>query len=146
MQKKIKISILFSIFSISVFSMNMPKLINEKNQNTEKCSSENIELKTERIEKKRKFIFWRLPHKKIIITDRIINSNGKTIVKKISIHICSSDACDAIKFQRIKIIGKEIWIFTYNKAYEKAIIKRYNSCGKYLAQESWDKDKSFEDY
>ncbi len=45
-------------------------------------------LKTERIEKERKFIFWKLPHKKITIVDRIINMEGKVILKKSSILVC----------------------------------------------------------
>ena len=56
------------------------------------------------------------------------------------------DACDTKKFCRIKIIENEIWIFQYNRNLKKAVIKLYDSCGKYLSQKKWDDDKSFEDY
>ncbi|MFD2938632.1 hypothetical protein [Flavobacterium notoginsengisoli] len=147
MYKKFITSILFCIFSLSVFGNNISKSTKDTIQNEKKCLSENIKLKTDRIEKDRKFIFWRLPHRKITITDRVINTDGKIIVKKRTIHICSMDACDDIKFRRIKIIGNEIYIFKYNRDhYKTAIIKRYNSCGKYLGKKKWDEDKSFEDY
>ncbi|WP_433835544.1 hypothetical protein [Flavobacterium anhuiense] len=122
---------------------NRDKVVNLKTHN---CSLKNATVKSEVKEKDRKFIFWKLPHKKIIIVDRIIDTNGKTILKKKSVHICSLDACDTRKFRRLKIIENEIWIFQYNTNPEKAIIKRYDSCRKYLNQKKWDKDKSFEDY
>ena len=146
MQIKFITSILFSFFSLSIFSMNISKLSRDTIQNEKVCSSEKIELKTERVEKKRKFVFWKLPHNKIIITDRVITSDQKLIVKTRSFHICSLDACDTRKFRRIKIIKNEIWIFRYNRHPEKAIIKRYDSCGKFLSKENWDEKKSFEDY
>jgi len=138
--------ILFSFFSLSIFSMNMSKLSRDTIQNEKKCSNENIELKTERVEKKRKFVFWKLRHKKIIITDRVITTDQKLIVRTRSIHICSLDACDTRKFRRIKIIKNKIWIFQYNRDPEKAIIKHYDSCGNFLSKENWDQKKSFEDY
>lgn len=146
MQIKFITSILFSFFSLSIFSMNISKLSRDTIQNEKICSSEKIELKTERVEKKRKIVFWKLPHNKIIITDQVITSDQKLIVKTRSIHICSLDACDTRKFRRIKIIKNEIWIFRYNTDPEKAIIKRYDSCGKFLSTENWDEKKSFEDY
>lgn len=146
MQIKFITSILFSFFSLSIFSMNISKLSSDTIQNEKKYSSENIELKTKRVEKKRKFVFWKLPHKKIIINDRVITSDRKLIVKTRSIYICSPDACDTRKFRRIKIIKNEIWIFRYNSDPEKAIIKRYDSCGNFLSKENWDENKSFEDY
>lgn len=138
--------ILFSFFSLSIFSMNMSKSSRDTIQNEKKCSNENIELKTERVEKKRKFVFWKLCHKKIIITDRVITTDQKLIVRTRSIHICSLDACDTRKFRRIKIIKNKIWIFQYNRDPEKAIIKHYDSCGNFLSKENWDQKKSFEDY
>ena len=146
MQIKFITSILFSFISLSIFSMNISKLSRDTIQNEKICSSQKIELKTERVEKKRKFVFWKLPHNKIIITDRVITSDQKLIVKTRSIHICSLDACDTRKFRRIKIIKNKIWIFRYNTDPEKAIIKRYDSCGKFLSKENWNEKKSFEDY
>lgn len=139
-------SILLSLFSLSIFSMNNSELSRDTTQNDKKCSSENIQLKTERVEKKRKFLFWKLLHKKIIITDQVVTTDRKLIVKTRSIHICSLDACDTRKFRRIKIIKNEIWMFQYNRDPEKAIIKRYDSCGNFLSKENWDKKMSFEDY
>lgn len=103
--------ILFSFFSLSIFSMNISKLSRDTIQNEKKCSNENIELITERVEKKRKFIFWKLRHKKIIITDRVITTDQKLIVRTRSIHICSLDACDTRKFRRIKIIKMKYGYF-----------------------------------
>lgn len=40
------------------------------------CGIENVILKTESIDKKRTFLFWTLKHKKVIVTDRIIDPNG----------------------------------------------------------------------
>lgn len=146
MQVKFITSILFSFFSLSIFSMNISKSSRDTIQNEDKYSCQKIDLKTERVEKKRKFVFWKLPHKKIIITDRVITTDRKLIVKTRSIHICSLDACDTRKFRRIKIIKNEIWIFRYNTDSEKAIIKHYDSYGKFLSKENWDEKKTFEDY
>ena len=46
------------------------------------CGIESVTLKTERIEKQRKFLFWTLKHKKVIVTDRIIDQNGNEVLKK----------------------------------------------------------------
>jgi len=125
--------------------MNKLKSTDDTIRNEKKFSVKNLTLKSERIEKKRKFMFWKLPNKKIITTDKIINSNRKVILKKTSIQICSTDACDNIKFRRIKIVDNEIWIFHYNRNPEKAIIKRYNFCKNYLGKNIWN-EKSFNDY
>lgn len=143
----LRILILFSIISFQTANAN--KLPNEDESvtfKTHKCSLKNATLKSERTEKDRKFIFWKLRHKKIIIIDQVIDENGNKIFKKKSVYICSMDACDTKKFCRIKIIENEIWIFQYNRNPKKAVIKLYDSCGKYLSQNKWDDDKSFEDY
>src|SRR5690606_31511285 len=64
--------------------------LTEKND----CGIESVTLKTERIEKKRRFLFWTLRHKKVKVTDRIVDSNGKELFEKKSVFICSMDACD----------------------------------------------------
>ena len=109
--------------------------LTEKND----CGIESVTLKTERIEKKRKFLFWTLRHKKVIVTDRIVDSNGKEIFEKKSVFICSMDACDDRKFNRIKIVAKEIWIFSHGKNVDKVKpINRYNFCGDYLGKKDWE--------
>lgn len=138
-------SIVFSFFSLSTISMDKLKSTEDTIRNEKKCSVKNLTLKSEKIEKNRKFMFWKLPHKKIITTDKIINSNRKVILKKTSIQFCSTDACDNIKFRRIKIVDNEIWIFHYNRNPEKAIIRRYNFCKNYLGKNIWN-EKSFNDY
>jgi len=40
---------------------------------------------------------------------------GKVILKKSSILVCSMDACDDLKFDRIKIRHNEIWVFQYKR-------------------------------
>jgi hypothetical protein len=137
--------IVFSFFSLSVSSMNKLKSTEDTIQNEKKCSVKNLTLKTERIEKNRKFIFWKLPHKKITTVDRLVNTKGKVILKKTSIEICSSDACGDRKFRRIKIVNNEIWIFQYGRDPVKGIIKRYDFCKKYLGEKIWD-EENFNDY
>lgn len=137
--------LVFSLFSLSLSSMNKSKSIKDTIQNGRKCSVEKLIVKTERFEKDRKFLFWKLPHKKITLIDRIINTDGKVILKKSSILICSSDACDYRRFCRIKIVGNEIWIFQYNKDPEKGVIKRYDFCKKYISTKIWDKESLIDD-
>ena len=138
-------TIIFSLFSISLMSMNKLKSTENVDKSDLNCTVEIVMLKTERNEKNRKFLFWKLPHKKITIVDKVIDTNGKEIFKKSSTQICSNDACDDRKFRRIKIIENEIWIFEHNRNPEKAIIKRYDFCRKYLDENIWN-EKSFDDY
>ena len=103
------------------------------------CGVENVILKTERVEKKRKFLFWTLRHKKVIVTDRILDLNGNKILEKKSIFICSMDACDTRKFNHIKIMENEIWVFNHGKNYQQdRIIKKYNFCGKFIGIKDWE--------
>ena len=109
------------------------------------CGIESVTLKTERIEKKRKFIFWTLRHKKVVVTDRVIDSNGNKIFEKKSVFICSMDACDDRKFNRVKIVGKEIWIFSHGKNVDKVKpIKRYDFCGNFLGTKKWEDGDYYE--
>jgi hypothetical protein len=141
---KITIQIIMLFILSSAYGMHKLPPIDSINNIESKCSITTVTLKTERIEKKRKFLFWRLPHKKIIHIDQIFDSNGKRILKKTSIQICSSDACDNIKYRRVKIVNNEIWVFHYNRNPEKAIIKRYDYCGKFLNLKPWV-NESFND-
>jgi len=109
------------------------------------CGIESVTLKTERIEKKRKFLFWTLRHKKVIVTDRIVDSNGNEVFEKKSIFICSMDACDDRKFRRTKIVENEIWIFKYGRNPDDGIIKRYDFCGAYLGEKDWEDGDYYDD-
>ena len=110
------------------------------------CGIENVTLKTERIEKKRKFLFWTLKHKKVIVTDRIIDQNGNEVFEKKSVFISSMDASDTRKFNRIKIVGNEIWIFSHGKNVDKVKpINRYNFCGDYLGEKDWEDGDYYDD-
>ncbi|QDO94673.1 hypothetical protein FNB79_12120 [Formosa sediminum] len=110
------------------------------------CGIESVTLKTERIEKKRKFLFWTLKHKKVIVTDRIIDQNGNEVFEKKSVFISSMDASDARKFNRIKIVGNEIWIFSHGKNVDKVKpINRYNFCGDYLGKKDWEDGDYYDD-
>jgi len=110
------------------------------------CEIDIVTLKTERLEKKRKFLFWTLRHKKVIVTDRIVDVNGKELFNKKSVFICSMDACDDRKFNRIKIVDKEIWIFSHGKNVDKVKpIKRYNFCGDYLGNKDWEDGDYYND-
>jgi hypothetical protein len=111
------------------------------NQHEKKdCKNKNVVVKTERIEKNQKFLFWKLPHKKVIIIDKVLDSEKNIILRRKSISICSIDACDDRKFCRVKIVDHEIWIFEVDKDYEKSIIKRYDFCGNYLGQKDWTEE------
>lgn len=115
--------------------------LTEKND----CGIENVTLKTERIEKKRKFLFWTLRHKKVIVTDLIIDQNGNEIFEKKSVFISSMDASDTRKFNRIKIVGNEIWIFSHGKNVDKLKpIKRYDFCGNFLGTKKWEDGDYYE--
>ncbi|TNJ43596.1 hypothetical protein KFZ70_00450 [Tamlana fucoidanivorans] len=110
------------------------------------CGIESVTLKTERIEKKRKFLFWTLKHKKVIVTDRIIDQNGNEVFEKKSVFISSMDASDTRKFNRIKIVGNEIWIFSHGKNVDKVKpINRYNFCGDYLGKKDWEDGDYYDD-
>lgn len=138
-------SIVFSLFSHSMVSMCKFKSVQDTIFIKKECSVKNLMIKTERRERNRKFIFWKLPHKKITIVDKVINTDGKVIFKKSTILVCSADACGDTKFRRIKIIKNEIWIFQYNRNPDNAVIKHYDFCGKYLNKTDWN-EKSFDEY
>jgi hypothetical protein len=148
-------NVINSIFSISISLIFLIINLNSGIKTTEiqsrvstvnkDCGIENVTLKTERIEKKRKFLFWTLRHKKVIVTDRIIDKNGNQVFEKKSIFISSMDASDTIKFNRIKIVGKEIWIFSHGKNVEKVKpIKRYDFCGNFLGTKKWEDGDYYE--
>ena len=115
--------------------------LTEKND----CGIKNVTLKTERTSEKRKFLFWKLRHKKVIIFDKVLDSNNNVIFEKKSVFICSMDACDDRKYRRIKIVNNEIWVYGYGKSYENKYIKRYDFCGKYLGKKDWTKNDFFND-
>ncbi|SHJ26865.1 hypothetical protein SAMN04488096_1281 [Mesonia phycicola] len=109
------------------------------------CGIESVTLKTERIEKKRKFLFWTLRHKKVIVIDRIIDQNGNQVFEKKSVFISSMDASDTRKFNRIKIVGNEIWIFNHRKNYDNdGRIKKYNYCGEFIGTKNWEDGDYYE--
>ncbi|WP_326283081.1 hypothetical protein [Tamlana sp. 2201CG12-4] len=109
------------------------------------CKIESVTLKTESIDKKRKFLFWALKHKKVIVTDRIIDSNGHIVFEKKSVFISSMDASSDRRFRRIKLINDEIWLFSYGKIFNtNGSIKRYNFCGKYLGTKKWEDGDFYE--
>ncbi|QSB29090.1 hypothetical protein [Flavobacterium sp. CLA17] len=144
MQKSLILSLLFSFFSLYANSKTKGIPANTLYVIDPTCSSTNVTLKSERTEKDRKFLFWKLPHKKIIVRDQVKDANGKIILKTTSINICSTDACDGIRYRRIKITVNEILLFYYNRNPENAIIKRYDFCGNYLGKKIWDKEVFYE--
>ncbi|QXP65751.1 hypothetical protein [Polaribacter sp. AHE13PA] len=149
-------NVINSIFSISISLIFLIINLNSGIKTTEiqsgistinkDCGIENVTLKTERIEKKRKFLFWTLRHKKVIVIDRIIDQNGNKVFEKKSVFICSMDACDTRKFSRMKIVDNEIWIFRHGKNVEKVKpINRYNFCGDYLGEKDWKDGDYYDD-
>lgn len=109
------------------------------------CGIKSVSVKTERASKKRKFLFWKLRHKKVIIFDQVLDSNNNVIFERKSVFICSMDACDDRKDRRTKIVNNEIWVYGYGKNYENKYIKRYDFCGKYLGKKNWTKNDFFND-
>ena len=140
----ISISLIFLIINLNggiKTAVTQNVNLTEKND----CGIENVTLKTERTEKEHKFLFWSLYRKKVKVTDRIADSNGNVIFEKKSVFICSMDACDDRKFNRIKIVGKEIWIFSHGKNVEKVKpIKRYGFCGNFLGTKPWEDGDYYE--
>ncbi len=110
----------------------------EKTIKKESCGIENVTLKTEQIQKKRKFLFWDLGHKKVILIDKVLDSSGEIIFERKSAFIQSLDSSKDIRFRRIKLVDGEIWVFRYNKKPENEYIERYNYCGKYLGKRKWE--------
>ena len=79
------------------------------------------------------------------MTDRVLDNNGKVIFEKKSVFIRSMDASDTKKFNRIKIVGKEIWIFHHGKNLEKVDpIKRFDFCGNFLGTKIWEDGDYYE--
>ena len=116
--------------------------LTEKND----CEIDSVTLKTERIEKKRKFLFWTLRHKKVIVIDRVVDQNRNEVFEKKSVFISSMDAYDIRKFNRIKIVDNEIWIFGHGKNVDKVkSINRYNFCGDYLGKKDWEEGDYYDD-
>ena len=109
------------------------------------CGIENVNLETEQIEKKRKFLFWNLSHKKVIIIDRVTDDNGNVILERKSKLIQTMDSSEDIKFRRIKLVNGEIWVFKYNRKPENEFIERYNNCGKYLGKRKWESGDFYDD-
>lgn len=110
------------------------------------CGIDKVSLITKRNEKKRKFLFWKLRHKKVVIIDKVIDLNRNKILKRKSVFICSRDACDNRKVSRIKIVNNEIWVFKYGKKWQNdGIIKKYNFCGKYIGDKEWEKNDFYND-
>ena len=98
------------------------------------CGIENVNLETEQFEKNRKFLFWKLSHKKVVIIDRVTDDNGNVILERKSKLIQTMDSSEDIRFRRIKLVNGEIWVFKYNRKPENEFIERYNNCGKYLGK------------
>jgi len=139
------ISIQISLVFLFLNSNNEIEIQNINPIKKNNCGIESVTLKTERIEKKRKFLFWTLGHKKVIVTDRVIDQNGNMIFEKKSVFICSMDACDDRKFRRIKIKENEIWIFSHGRNLDKINpVKRYNFCGNFLGTKKWEKGDYYE--
>ena len=140
----ISISLIFLIINLNS-GIKITEIQNQYFTENKDCGIESVTLKTERIEKKRKFLFWTLGHKKVIVTDRVIDSNGNKLFEKKSVFICSLDACDDRKFNRVKIVGKEIWIFSHGKNVDKVKpIKRYDFCGNFLGTKEWKQGDYYE--
>ncbi len=106
------------------------------------CETENLVLKTETIERERKFLFWKLPHKKVILIDKLVNSNGKVILKRKSVFLVSMDSSEDKIFRRIKIVDREIQVFRHSRDYQNQFIELYDFCGKYKGRRIW-KDGDF---
>ena len=140
----ISISLIFLIINIDS-GLKTTEIQNVGLTENQDCGIESVTLKTERIEKKRKFLFWTLRHKKVIVVDRIIDNSGNQVFEKKSVFISSMDASDTRKFNRIKIVGKEIWIFSHGKNVDKVNpIKRYDFCGNFLGIKKWEDGDYYE--
>lgn len=109
------------------------------------CRIEKVNLETKDVEKNRKFLFWKLSHKKVVIIDRVTDDNGNVILDRKSKLIQTMDSSEDIKFRRIKLVYGEIWVFRYNRNPKNEFIKRYNNCGKYLGKRKWESGDFYDD-
>ncbi|MFD0835107.1 hypothetical protein ACFQ0I_04985 [Mariniflexile aquimaris] len=77
--------------------------------------------------------------------DQIIDQNGNEVFEKKSVFISSMDASDTREFNRIKIFGNEIWIFSHGKNVDNPKpIKRYDFCGNFLGTKIWEDGDYYE--
>lgn len=133
--------IIFLFFLNSIFSFNnsVSEIKNNNLHNSINCGIKHLTLETKRIKKKRRFLFWKLNYNKIIVIDKVFDSNKNKILETKSIYICSMDACDTRKNSRIRIMKSEIWIFKHGKDYNSRYIDRYNHCGQFIGKKDWEK-------
>lgn len=98
---------------------------------------EKVHFETFTSSKTRKFLFWKLRHKKDIVKDEILDGKGNLIMKSKSVFISSNDAIDDKRFRRLQVKNNEIWKFYANKSATRTKIRRYDFCGKYLGKKEW---------
>jgi len=136
---------LISLIIIPNSGIKTTELQSDYMAKNDSCGIESVTLKTESIDKNRKFLFWTLKHKKVIVIDQIIDPNGTVLFEKKSVFISSMDASDDRRFRRVKLKENEIWLFSYGKIFNtKGSIKRYNFCGEYLGTKSWEEGDFYE--
>ena len=135
---------MFSIFTLFIYvclhchTTAVAEVENKGQITTKPCNIQSVYVKTERIEKTRKLLFWRINNNKFITIDRLFDDSGNQLMEKRTVSICSFDACDSRIFRRIKVVGNEIWVFAYGRNPDKGIVKRYNYCGDYLGKKPWE--------
>jgi hypothetical protein len=100
------------------------------------CEKINVKLVSESTKKKRRFLFWNLPHHKIKTVDKVIDADSNVIMKRTTVSICSMDACDNIRFRRLRLIDGEIHEFQHiGKRTSHGKIIKYDLCGEKKSEE-----------
>ncbi|WP_343617613.1 hypothetical protein [Flavobacterium sp.] len=110
------------------------------------CSKENIEIKTEFKIKHKYFFFRKTNHKNVKRIDRIVDKNGKEIMKIIMKSAESGDQNWFRKFHRVIITDQEIQEVICVLGREKGKLITYNFCGEKINESTVNTDDLLEKY
>ncbi|MDQ6529471.1 hypothetical protein [Flavobacterium sp. LHD-85] len=111
-----------------------------------KCEEIKVIQKIEFKSKYKYFFFRKTNHKKVTRIDKIIDENGKTLIK---VKMKSTERGDEYlfrKFHRILIINKEIHEVSCVVGQESGKVIVYNFCGEKVKEFSLKSEELFEKY
>jgi hypothetical protein len=110
------------------------------------CEEKNVSLKSEHSYKYKYFFFRQTNHKKVKRIDKVVDENGKEIIKITMKSTESGDEYNFRKFHRLVIIGKEIQEVIYVIGQENGKVITYNFCGEKINTLNMKADDLLEKY
>ncbi|MBE8727625.1 hypothetical protein [Flavobacterium hungaricum] len=110
------------------------------------CLEENIKIVTELKLRYKYFFFRRTSHKKVKRIDKVVNQNGKVIMKIVMKSTETNDYSWFRKFHRVVIIGEEIHEATILVNKEKGKLTIYNFCGEKIKEQNLKAEELYEKY